>query len=54
MLIPIIATLVIAGIIYWFIQMLPLPEPFPMLIKIVVVITVILYLLRFLGAGRFL
>ena len=49
--IPIIEVLVIAGLIYWVITLLPLPEPFPTIIRVVVIIAVVVYLLRLLGVG---
>lgn len=49
MLISLIATLIVAGLIYWLITLIPLPSPFPEIIRVVVIIAVVLYLLQFLG-----
>lgn len=40
--------LVVGGLIYWMITLLPLPEPFPTVIRVVVIIAIVLFLLRFI------
>lgn len=47
--IHVIVVLVIAGLIYWCLTLIPLPEPFPTIIRVVVIIAVVLYLLSLLG-----
>jgi hypothetical protein len=41
----IIVTLIVAGLIYWLISLIPLPPPFPEIIRVVVILAVVLYLL---------
>lgn len=48
MITSIITTLIVAGLIYYLITLIPLPDPFPAIIRIVVIIGVVLYLLQFL------
>lgn len=48
MLFSILVTLVIAGLIYWLITLLPLPPPFPLIIQVVVIVALILYLVGLL------
>lgn len=45
----IILMLIVAGLVYWLITLLPLPSPFPEIIRVVVIIAVILYLIRFIS-----
>ena len=51
----IIFVLIVAGLIYWVLTLIPLPAPFPKIIQVVVVVGVVLYLLSvfmpLLGAG---
>lgn len=47
--IPLILTLAIIGVILYFIESLPMDPTIVMLIRVVVIILVILYLLRFFG-----
>lgn len=44
--ISLITTLVIAGLIYYLVTLLPLPSPFPEIIRIVVIVWLIVYLLQ--------
>ena len=41
----IIVTLIVAGLIYWLISLIPLPPPFLEIIRVVVILAVVLYLL---------
>lgn len=50
-LIPVITTLVIAGLAYWAVSLLPLPDPFPKVIRVVVIVALVLYLLGILGGA---
>lgn len=43
-LVGLIVLLLIVGIIYYLVTLLPLPEPFPTLIKVVVVVAAIIWL----------
>ena len=38
-------TLIVAGLIYRLISLIPLPPPFPEIIRVVVILAVVLYLL---------
>lgn len=48
MLLSVLTTLVIAGLVYWLITLLPLPAPFPTVIRVVVIVALVLYLLGLL------
>lgn len=45
LLLTVVVTVVIAGLAYWLISLLPLPPPFLEAIRVVVMIAVVLYLL---------
>ena len=53
----IIVVLVVCGLLYWILTLIPLPPPFPQIIRVVVICAVVLYLLSVLlpfagmGAG---
>lgn len=47
--ISIIITLVVLGLVYWLITLLPLPDPFPLILKVVFIILAILVVLQALG-----
>ena len=44
----VIVVLVIAGLLYWIVTLIPLPPPFPQIIRVVVICAVALYLLSVL------
>jgi len=44
----IIVFLVVAGLVYYCITLLPLPAPFPMIIRVVFILLAILWLVNFL------
>lgn len=44
-----ILTLVVLGLIFYCIQLIPMAAPFPTIIKVVVIIIAILMLLQFVG-----
>lgn len=48
--IPVLTTLVIGGLAYWAISLIELPDPFPRVIKVVVIVALVLYLLSVLGS----
>lgn len=48
MLLSVLTTLVIAGLVYWLITLLPLPAPFPTVIRVVVIVALVLYILGLL------
>lgn len=51
----IVVVLVVAGLIYWILTLIPLPPPFPRIIQVVVIVGVVLWLLSvfvpMLGGG---
>ena len=48
LLIHVVIVLVVLGLLYWLVTMLPLPAPFPKIIQVVFVIIAVLYLLSLL------
>ena len=44
----IIVVLVVCGLLYWILTLIPLPPPFPQIIRVVVIVGVVLYLLSVL------
>jgi hypothetical protein len=48
-LISIIVVLVVLGLVYWLITLLPIPEPFRTIIFVVIVIAMIFWLLSIVG-----
>lgn len=49
-LVPLIITLVVLGVVLWLVDsQLPIAEPFKTLIRVIVVLAVCLWLLRFIG-----
>lgn len=51
MIVSILVALVVCGLIYYLITLLPLPAPFPMIIQVVVVIALILWILKVAGVA---
>lgn len=51
-LVSIIVVLVVGGLVYWLINLLPLPEPFPMIIRVVIIVALIIWLLQTFVTGR--
>lgn len=49
--IALIITLVVLGLIYWAVSLIPLPDPFPTIIKVLFVVVAVVYLLRALGVS---
>jgi hypothetical protein len=53
----VIVVLIVCGLLYWILTLIPLPPPFPQIIRVVVIVAVVLYLLSVLlpfagmGAG---
>jgi len=48
-----IVYVVILGLLYWCVTLLPLPDPFPLVVKILFVILLILILLNAIGYVSF-
>lgn len=44
MLISIIVTLIVFGLLYYLVTLIPLPSPFPEIIRVVVIIVLVLWL----------
>lgn len=49
MIISLLIGLIVAGLIYYLVTLIPLPEPFPVIIKIVVILALILWVLQAFG-----
>lgn len=47
--ISLIITIVVLGLIYWVVSLIPLPDPFPMIVKVLFIIIAVLILLSALG-----
>lgn len=47
--ISIIVAIIILGLIYWAVSLIPLPDPFPTIIKVLFIIVAVLYLLQIFG-----
>lgn len=41
----VIVVLIVCGLLYWILTLIPLPAPFPQIIKVVVIVGVVLWLL---------
>ena len=48
LLIHIVIVLVVLGLLYWLLTLIPLPEPFPRIIQVVVIVIAVLYVLSVL------
>ena len=46
-----IITLILLGLVFYFIQMIPLAEPFPQIIKVVAIIVAVVLILNWLGVS---
>lgn len=51
LLISIIVLCIVGGLFYWLVSMLPLPEPFPTVIRVCVILIMLLLLLGVLFGG---
>lgn len=49
MLISLIIGLVVLGLVYWLLTMLPLPEPIPLILRVVFILIVIVWILQSFG-----
>jgi len=49
MITSLIITLIVAGLVYWLITLLPLPSPFPEIIKVIVILVLIVWILQLFG-----
>lgn len=47
--ISLITTLIILGLVFYFINMIPMAEPFPNIIRVVAIVIAIVIVLNFLG-----
>ncbi len=51
--ITLLATLIILGLVFYLIEMIPMAEPFPKIIRIVAIIIAVILILNFLGIHLF-
>lgn len=51
-LVSLLVVLIIGGLAYWLVSMLPLPSPFPEVIRVVVIVALLIWLLRTFLGGR--
>ncbi len=49
--ISLLATLIILGLVFYFIEMIPLAAPFPTIIRAVAVLIAVVIILQFLGVN---
>lgn len=49
--ITLIVSLVGLGLVYWLVSLIPLPSPFPMIIRVVFIIIAVVYVLNALGVA---
>lgn len=49
--IELIIALVLIGLIYWAVSLIPLPEPFPLIIRVLFIIIAVIYLLNAFGVA---
>lgn len=49
--ISLIATLIILGLIFYFIEMIPMAAPFPTIVRAVAVLLAVILILQFLGVS---
>ena len=47
--IPLLVYIVILGLIYWAVSLLPVPPPFPTIIKVIFIFIAVLAILQFFG-----
>lgn len=46
-----IGALIVAGLLYWLVLQLPLPAPFPTIIRVLVILALIIFILHLLVPG---
>lgn len=49
MIISIILGIILLGLFYWLVSLIPLPEPFPTIVRVLFIILAVLYILDALG-----
>lgn len=49
MLISLIVFIIVLGLIYWLVSLIPLPAPFPTIVKVLFIIIAVFYILQALG-----
>jgi len=47
--ISLLVTIVLIGLVYWIISLIPLPEPFPTIVKVLFIIIAVLAVLQAFG-----
>lgn len=51
--ITLIATLILLGLVFYFIEMIPMAAPFPQIIRVVAMLVAVILVLNFLGVHVF-
>lgn len=49
MIISLIVFVVVLGLIYWLVSLIPLPDPFPTIVKVLFILIAVLYILQMFG-----
>lgn len=49
MLISLIGFIIVLGLVYWLVSLIPLPAPFPTIVKVLFIIIAVLYILHAFG-----
>lgn len=49
MLISLIGFIIVLGLVYWLVSLIPLPAPFPTIVKVLFIIIAVLYILQAFG-----
>ncbi len=49
--ISLIVTLIILGVVFYFVEMIPMADPFPKIVKVVAIIIAVLVVLQFFGVS---
>lgn len=47
--ISLLITIVVLGLLYWAVSLIPLPDPFPTIIRVIFIIIAVLYILNAFG-----
>jgi hypothetical protein len=49
MLISLLIGVIVIGLLYWLVSLIPLPAPFPTVVKVIAIIILVLYVLQAFG-----
>ena len=50
--IDLIVTIILIGLLYWLVSLIPLKEPFPQIVMVLFIIWAVLVVLNFFGVGH--